>query len=321
MCYPSSTPTASSLPTSQSHSVCGCQHLLIALGIISLIGSLVATGCLYSRLEEWSFAIGGAGVCVSILCFSLSTLTKEAPNGGAIKRVACRHEGNSCFVNTPLQAMVQVPAIRDLFDSTKNKLEKSSEETDTLFIKRKKVQEAGHALITCILDGNQAQNLESFTSVLNDFLKEGDFSHTHNLKEGGCKHDLIMDIIVNVFAANDITIFESNPNNIDIDSLKNWIIEKGNIVITTLVCLNSIPPLSSEIVLEGIGTYQLEAIMVGKGFHCKPIIRQPNGDFLMLDDMCEPEVIPKDALSAILKREGTNLMTEESRPVAFYVKI
>lgn len=47
-------------------------YLLIALGIIVLIGSLVATGCLYSRLGYSSLAIGGAGVVVCILSFLLS---------------------------------------------------------------------------------------------------------------------------------------------------------------------------------------------------------------------------------------------------------
>lgn len=46
--------------------------LFIALGIITMIGSLVATGCLYSQLEYTSFAIGGSGIVLGILCFLIS---------------------------------------------------------------------------------------------------------------------------------------------------------------------------------------------------------------------------------------------------------
>lgn len=47
-------------------------YLVIALGTITLIGSLVATGYLYSQLGYTSFAIGGAGVIVCILSILLS---------------------------------------------------------------------------------------------------------------------------------------------------------------------------------------------------------------------------------------------------------
>lgn len=73
------------------------EYLLIALGIITLIGSLVATGCLYSQLGYASFAIGGTGIVLGIFSFLLSkyscvangseedilyTLTKSAKKEG-----------------------------------------------------------------------------------------------------------------------------------------------------------------------------------------------------------------------------------------------
>lgn len=74
------------LLNAQSVNVGKC--LLVALGIITIIGGLVATGCLYSRLGYSSFAIGGAGLVLGILCFVISkyckpkrfidTLTKDA---------------------------------------------------------------------------------------------------------------------------------------------------------------------------------------------------------------------------------------------------
>lgn len=63
-------------------------YIVSALGIILLIGSMVATGCLYSRLGYTSFAIVGGGLVLSILsCFSCKycvttetvTRTVEAP--------------------------------------------------------------------------------------------------------------------------------------------------------------------------------------------------------------------------------------------------
>ncbi|MEZ5315610.1 MAG: hypothetical protein R3E91_05335 [Chlamydiales bacterium] len=47
-------------------------YLLIALGIIALIGSLVAAGCLYAQLGSLSFSIGGAGMIICILNSVLS---------------------------------------------------------------------------------------------------------------------------------------------------------------------------------------------------------------------------------------------------------
>lgn len=46
-------------------------YVLIALGLISLIGSLVAAGMLYSQLGTLSWAIGAAGIILSVTCFAL----------------------------------------------------------------------------------------------------------------------------------------------------------------------------------------------------------------------------------------------------------
>ena len=60
-----------------SHS---CGHILIALGVIALIGGLVANGVLYSPLGNTSFAMGGSGIAVCILCVLLSRLTFSHDN-------------------------------------------------------------------------------------------------------------------------------------------------------------------------------------------------------------------------------------------------
>jgi hypothetical protein len=48
------------------------RYILIAMGVIVLIGSLVAAGCLYSHLGYTSFSIGASGGIVCILNFLLS---------------------------------------------------------------------------------------------------------------------------------------------------------------------------------------------------------------------------------------------------------
>ncbi len=46
---------------------CETHHLFLVIGIILMIGSLIATGCLYSRLGYSAFAIGGGGVALAVI--------------------------------------------------------------------------------------------------------------------------------------------------------------------------------------------------------------------------------------------------------------
>src|ERR1700722_19473576 len=64
--HKASTPGTSSPKSSNT-----CGYLLVALGIIVLIGSLVATGCLFSYMGYSSFAIGGGGILFGAICFLL----------------------------------------------------------------------------------------------------------------------------------------------------------------------------------------------------------------------------------------------------------
>lgn len=59
-------------PNIDSKFSCKSEHSLIALGVIVLIGSLVANGCLYVHIGYSSFAIGGSGLAVGILFFLLA---------------------------------------------------------------------------------------------------------------------------------------------------------------------------------------------------------------------------------------------------------
>ncbi len=69
----------------QERSTCRvqCGTLAVVIGVIVLIGSLVATGCLYQQLGFYSFAIGGAGVAALILGLVLKRycLPKEITSG------------------------------------------------------------------------------------------------------------------------------------------------------------------------------------------------------------------------------------------------
>ncbi|MFC2049203.1 hypothetical protein ACFLR2_00825 [Chlamydiota bacterium] len=63
-------PVAPTADSKSTHHPCG--YLLVALGIIGLIGSLVASGYFYSQLGYISHAIGGGGVAFAILCLLLN---------------------------------------------------------------------------------------------------------------------------------------------------------------------------------------------------------------------------------------------------------
>lgn len=47
-------------------------YCLFALGFIAIIGGAIATGCLYSRLKNTAFAIGGAGIGVGLVSFLMA---------------------------------------------------------------------------------------------------------------------------------------------------------------------------------------------------------------------------------------------------------
>lgn len=75
MSYPSVTDSTFSPlgPIEPIERKANCAHyVFLALGIITLIGSLVATGMLYSQLGTTSLAIAGGGVAVALLSFILS---------------------------------------------------------------------------------------------------------------------------------------------------------------------------------------------------------------------------------------------------------
>ncbi len=64
--------------------------------MITLIGSLVATGCLYSQLGYTSFVIGSAGIVVGIICFLLSRscCTRSATSYSRIEK-STEHADNT----------------------------------------------------------------------------------------------------------------------------------------------------------------------------------------------------------------------------------
>jgi hypothetical protein len=163
--------------------------ILIAIGILALVASSVATGSLYYHLESMSFAILGSGLALSITCFVLAycfgitttsrSLYTERPLSdrnfsGTIEntvesetlscerrqpdpnlkfnRLPCERDGeNICYINTGLHIIAHLSEIQKLFDSKHNKLEKRRDETEDSLNKRKIVQEKGNKLIGSIL--------------------------------------------------------------------------------------------------------------------------------------------------------------------------
>lgn len=60
----------------QSHPSHIGKHFLIALGIITLVGSVIAAGCLYAKLDNWSFAVGGGGLIVGLVLIAIGSSTQ-----------------------------------------------------------------------------------------------------------------------------------------------------------------------------------------------------------------------------------------------------
>jgi hypothetical protein len=324
---------------SQSKSTYSGKYLLIALGIITLIGSIVATYCLYSQLGYTSFAAGGAGLAIGIFCFLLSTFcngirpatqTENAltttPSNPHVKvdrptgdtnplnivpiqdRLPCRHEGASCYVNSVLQIMGHLPPFRNLFDKTQNQLEKGLDEKDDSLRKRQKVQEIGNALINCILEGRQAKNLGNFTDAVNDALEAGGHFTTDSLVPFDIQvaRDpiLLMTKVERILDPQGITSYGfglSQPLSFlnRLDQVHQTFSEE-EISCPILTFDYEQCPVILEIRIEGIGTYQLAAVRHSFG-HVIPILRSESGEFFKLDDVAErAEKITKDDLSDIL---------------------
>ena len=335
------------------------KYLLIALGIITLIGSIIATGCLYSQLGHTSFAIGGVGLILGFFCFLLSTrscndkssdlpdlghpqaenrlLTKTAVPHinvgrqiGHIKheseipirvRLPCRHEGNSCFVNSALQIMAHLPDFRNLFDKDRNKLERGLEEKDDSLRRRQRVQETGNILINCILEGKQAEDLGNFVGVVNNALEAmgclngGGQPLKFDIQAGGDAKLLITYVESILISEGLVYCFPASYLN-QLDQIREILSQEENPP-TILVFDDNEEncPYCSEIIINGIGTYRLEAVRMSVGCHSKPIIRSQSGQFFILDDMVgRAEEIGESALSNILSHN-------KQSPSVYYVKV
>lgn len=339
---------------------------LWAIGIIILVGSIIATGCLYSRIGYSSFAIAGTGLIISVLCFLSSTccskdttfnratlkyshienkpsnndtsshhLTRSAihetkssnvigqnrhASANSIRnRLPCRHEGNSCFVNSALQIMAHLINFRNLFDKDLHKLEKSGQEGDTCLSIQQQVQEIGKELIDCILDSKRVEGLGRFIDTVNNAL--GAMGHRNGggqpLKfdiQAGGDAALLISCVESILSPDGLVYgFPSSYLN-QLDQISEALTQEEDPP-TILVFDNESCPYRSEIVINKVGTYQLAAVRTSNGNHSIPIICSQSGQYFKLDDVVgRAEEISKDELSNILSNN-------KQPPSAYYIKL
>jgi Ubiquitin carboxyl-terminal hydrolase len=350
----------------QSKSTNVDKYLLLAIGIIILLGSIIATGCLYSRLGYSSFAIGGIGLILGVLCFLFSTccnkdtLSNRAdlkrcqienrPSNDTSSRYAvaneilqdnvsanqqgqnihasadsirnrlpCRHEGNSCFVNSALQIMAHLPDLRNLFDKDRNHLENSCQEEDACLNKRKRVQEIGNELIDCILEGRQVRDLGKFIDVVNNALMatgrvKGDEQLLKFDIQAGGDAALFISCIENILSPDGLVYgFPSSYLN-QFDQISEDLSQEKSPPSILVFDHEESCTYRSEIIIKKIGTYRLAAVRISTGNHSIPIICSQSGQYFKFDDVVgRAEEISKDELSNIL----TN---NKQSPSAYYVK-
>jgi hypothetical protein len=340
----------------KTHSTNPCKYFLFALGIISLIGGLVAAGCLYFQLGHASLAIGGGGIAFGVVCYLLSkyccasisristseasqlqrspqvknnqfsssgvarTYVKRSDGNLKFNRLPCKHEGNSCFVNTALQTMAHLSDFRRLFDQDINKLEKASGETGGSFQKRKKVQEKGHVLINRILKGEQAENLGDFSCAVNNALTAMGYLNgsgepiRFDIQAGG-DAGLFMYYIRDMLTPNGL-VYEFQASYLNqFDLIKESLSQEKDLPTILAFCTKENCSYHPEIVIDGLETYRLEAVTISVSNHSKPIIRSQSGQFFVLDDMVgTAEEISEDDLSNILIHNKQSLS-------AYYVKV
>jgi hypothetical protein len=343
--------------------------ILIALGIIALVGSLVATGCLYHNLGYTSFAFvgGGLAICSVYLLlayyFGLATKPKisdskqtishirevnhdfsdakasmdnhlagvstSSPKDGQsyvgqknkiinlkFNRLPCKHEGNSCFVNTALQTMAHLPYFRRLFDNNHNRLEKRINETEDSFKKRQIVQKKGNELINCILSGERADTLGDFITVINDALAAMGDSIRFNIHSGGSSFALLdyANAIVLSHSSQDAFMIRVST---DLGAIKECL-EADRVEYRRCSSPQVLHFINfgkgdfaylPEMVIDNVGTYRLEAITTSSSFgrcnsglgHAVPIIRTDNGKYVTLDDLTgRVNEMNESALSDIL---------------------
>lgn len=362
------------------------KYLLLAIGIITLAGSIIATGCLYSRLGYSSFAIGGTGLVLGVFCFRSSTLCskdttsnhanlKHSPvenepsshhantnhrtehnrhtdansiayrrasenttsNHVSLKhsqpantnqraehlhadtnsirnRLPCRHEGSSCFVNSALQIMAHLTDFRNLFDKKLHKLEKGTEEEEACLSKRQRVQEVGNELISCILEGRQAQGLGKFIDTVNSALEAMKDYKKFDIQSGG-DSNLLIDRVEKILIPGGIIFGFSASYLNQLDQINEELALEESPPSTLVFDNQDSCPYRSELALNAMGTYRLAALRISIGNHAVPILCSQSGQYFKLDDVV-------GRAEEISEGELTNILTNnKNSPRAYYLKV
>jgi hypothetical protein len=87
-----------------------CGLIMVALGVIILIGSFVANGLLFSHLGYTSFAIGGSGLAVggALIIHGLYSSCKSKPDQGSEKSKNTSGNTSVSTPQTPIDSKVTV---------------------------------------------------------------------------------------------------------------------------------------------------------------------------------------------------------------------
>jgi hypothetical protein len=326
------------------------EYILVAIGIITFLGSLVATGYFYDQLGNSSLGIAGGGLAICTICFLLKYYFCNARNQlespvlqpsqkplprneetplTQFNRKPCKYEGNTCFINTSLQTAAHLPDIRWLFDDTLNILEKREGESDDSFAKRKKVQSEGKELIHCILSGKQATNLRSFVNTVQDSLNT--LGESRNLTAGPSSGgsapeltDCFGTLLFSRFRYNKFMVNRSDDLKKEIESALNekWYPRGNSAPILKLVNVSDFE-FGPVIDFEEFGKYRLEVVTTSTNYnnhhitigHATPIIRLAEGKYLELDDLSgRLNEVDEASLFSMLK-------TNKGWTAAYYAKI
>jgi hypothetical protein len=262
--------------------------------------------------------------------------TSTNSNSGVVQAFSRDGNGNSCFVNTALQIILHIPALRALFNTT---LEQRPNELPEDFQNRSKVQELGNQLIK---EHSQGQANVGSGGALSRFIQAVNLA---NGAKQGSKEYIEIDkgsdasgLISNIF--NLLKKEDAAPLFLPITPMmigKHVNGQQGPMSLQEQVKKNQFPPIlevnnvqrcqspaiaqSEDIIIDNV-TYRLQALAYSSSWntknhsgHVKPAIRTESSDFVFIDDM-SPEI------KKLSKSEVLDTLTAIDKwEVAYYVKV
>ncbi len=251
----------------------------------------------------------------------------DARNTHKIETSACSREGNgmSCFVNTVLQIIANIPTFSNLFNK---KLEKLPGETKAQYDAREAVRGRGASLLRQLMHGNQnvgaGDKLRDFIEAVN---RAADLNipgvNRFDINGGDDAYDL-METLEAIVRPTTMASLQATTLGITITQLE----EKRKDAFQAFVEKNHFPPvlrltnlaqLSTDVLekitLDNGVTYQLQAVINRKNHHTTPSIRTETGDFVIINDMSTEKTIVSKQIVLDGLKQPTGWRS------AYYVKV